>query len=311
MLASLDPHVFFRPTPPKPDAAFRWSVDVAVGSSVTVWRSQYSSDWSHTPTVDEEELALGFLSAGVADMLIGTKHVQRTPTTAAVLAMSRLRDHRVKTVDGRYANVLLRFDASMVSKVLSSMYQGARLSTLDIAPLVELSTDVGQILHQIAHAIVSGLHDRQLLMRSPKAAALLTEAALHLIFANVPHRLIGQLDRCRPGATPRHVERAIDYMHANLHLPLTITDIANAIGISDRLLQLEFRKFRDTSPIVYLRRIRLDAVHAELSQPENELPVREVALKWGFTHIGRFAAQYRDAFGLYPSETVKRTSRRR
>jgi len=95
-------------------------------------------------------------------------------------------------------------------------------------------------------------------------------------------------------------------MHANLYLPLTIIDIADAIGVSERSLQLGFRKFRNMTPAAYLRRIRLDAVHAELSRPENRLPVHEVALKWGFAHMGRFAAQYRVVFGVYPSETVKR-----
>jgi hypothetical protein len=36
-------------------------------------------------------------------------------------------------------------------------------------------------------------------------------------------------------------------------------------------------------------------VHAELSRSDNLLPVSEVALKWGFTPMGRFAAQYRAA----------------
>jgi hypothetical protein len=30
------------------------------------------------------------------------------------------------------------------------------------------------------------------------------------------------------------------------------------------------------------------------------------AFKWGFTQMGRFAAQYRARFGGYPSETVMR-----
>lgn len=84
-------------------------------------------------------------------------------------------------------------------------------------------------------------------------------------------------------------------------------DIADAIGVSDRSLHLGFRRFRNTTPAAYLRRIRLEAVHDELSLPENELPVHEVAVKWGFAHMGRFAARYRAVFGVYPSETVKRS----
>src|SRR5262249_20310696 len=139
--------------------------------------------------------------------------------------------------------------------------------------------------------------------RSHKAIALLTEATQNLIFTNVPHRLIDRLDYRPPEEGPRYIAQAIDYMHANLHLPLTMTAVAEAVGISGRSLQLAFRSFRQTTPAAYLRQIRLDAAHSELSLPENELPVREVALKWGFIHMGRFAAQYRASFGVCPSET--------
>jgi transcriptional regulator GlxA family with amidase domain len=72
------------------------------------------------------------------------------------------------------------------------------------------------------------------------------------------------------------------------------------------LLQSGFRKIHGTTPVGYLRRIRLEAAHAELSRPDNLLPVSEVAMKWGFTHMGRFASLYRSAFGLYPSDSVRR-----
>ncbi len=110
---------------------------------------------------------------------------------------------------------------------------------------------------------------------------------------------------------PRCVKAAIAFMQANLHKPLTMIDIAKASGASVRSLQAGFRLAENTTPQAYLRRIRLDAVHAELSSSENRLPVSEVALKWGFTHMGRFAAQYRAAYGLSPSERVKRVQERR
>jgi AraC-like DNA-binding protein len=248
---------------------------------------------------------MAFLSAGLVNMTVGTRRAERTPSTIALMPLSMLRQHQMKAVDGSYANVMLRFDTNLVSGVLKAMFGSAALTKLDLTPTIDLSTHTGYSLLQASRTIVSGLHGLQPLRFSPKAMALLSEAALRLVFENVPHRLIDKLDRGATDVTPRHVHRAIEYMRANLHRSLTMVDIADAVGISDRYLQLGFRRFRNTTPAMYLRQIRLEAVHAELSRPENRLPIHEVALKWGFTHMGRFAAQYRATFGVSPSETVK------
>jgi AraC-like DNA-binding protein len=250
---------------------------------------------------------MAFLGAGTADMVVGNRPVQRTTSTVALVALPMLQDHKIRTsADGNYSSVILKFDASIVARVLGAMFENATLMNLDLTPTVDLSTGTGQALQHLARTIVLGMHDPQVLMPSPKAMALLTEATLQFVFENVPHGLSRRLDRRAPDVTPRQIQQAIGYMRNNLHLPLTMIDIADAIGVSGRSLQLGFRRFRDTTPAAYLRRIRLDAVHAELSSPENELLVCEVASKWGFAHMGRFAAQYRAAFGAYPSETVKR-----
>jgi hypothetical protein len=42
-----------------------------------------SADWSYASEAIEERFAVGFLTAGAADMIVGTKHVQRTSATTA------------------------------------------------------------------------------------------------------------------------------------------------------------------------------------------------------------------------------------
>lgn len=280
-----------------------------MGPGVGVWRMQNSADWSYFCEPIRKTLVIGFLNSGFADMIIGAKNVQRTPSTAVVYALPMLRQHKIITdAHGSYSSATLEFDASLVAKVQTAMFDRSGVNELDLTPTIDLSTDTGQTLHQLAGAIFSGLHSSRLLDRSPKAMALLTEAAVQLIFESVPHRLTHLLDRRLPDATSKHVRRAIDYMRNNLHLPLTMIDIASAIGTNKRTLELGFRKFRDTTPAAYLRQIRLGAVHAELSNPGNRLSVSEVAAKWGFANLGHFAAHYRGAFGEYPSETAKRSS---
>lgn len=263
-------------------------------------------DWHYAYEKTSGELAISLLNAGKAEMLIAGQSVQRSSSEMAIVSLPMLQEQKVEAVDGRYASVTLALHTDVVTKVLSATFGSTALEDLNLVPKVDLSTSAGQILFQLVRASASGLYDG-VLARSPKASALLSEAAIQLILENVPHRLIDRLNRSPLEAPPRYIRRAVDYMRANLHLPLTIADIAGNVGISSRLLQLGFRRSHGVTPVAYLRRIRLEAIHDELSRPENMLPVSEVALKWGFTHMGRFAALYRAAFGLYPSDTVRRT----
>jgi len=300
----------YKASPPSPRQSFHWKSDIVSGPGLGVLRrNRYSAGWALAGETTDEHLHVVLPIAGVADAKIGTGTVMAPPLTALIAPASLSRYIRLCCVDGEYASVTLTFDAQVVSRVLSAMFDDVKLSKLGLAPLLDLSTGAGVTFNMLAQTIASGMLDAQRAGGSSLAMPLLFEAALRLIFEHVPHRLSFRLDRELLEVAPWHTNRAIDFIHANIHRPLTVIDIAEAVGISVRSLQAGFRQFKDTTPVAYLRRLRLQTAHTELSSPENTLPVREVALKWGFTQMGRFAAQYRGMFGVSPSETVRRAGR--
>jgi AraC-like DNA-binding protein len=312
MLATFQSHVpAFKASPPNPRESFRWKSDTVVGRGLGVLRrTRYTADWSMAAETADDRLNIVLPIVGAVEATVGTKAATALPGTALLAPFPLSRHIGVRCVGDEYASVTLLFETDVASRVLSELFGDATLSKLDLEPLMDLSTGAGAAFNLLAQTIVSGMHGEQVLERSPKAMALLTEAALRLIFKNVPHRLSYRLELEQLKVEPWHTRQAIDFMHANMHRPLTVIDIAEGVGVSVRSLQAGFRQFKDTTPVAHLRLIRLRAAHAELSSPENRLPVSEVALKWGFTQMGRFAAQYRATFGEYPSETAKRASER-
>jgi AraC-like DNA-binding protein len=58
-----------------------------------------------------------------------------------------------------------------------------------------------------------------------------------------------------------------------------------------------------------VRGVRLDRVRDELAADDPLASVTDVALRWGFSHTGRFAADYRRRFGMSPSADLGRRAR--
>jgi AraC-like DNA-binding protein len=124
------------------------------------------------------------------------------------------------------------------------------------------------------------------------------------LLAAQPHNHSAALaDAGRP-LRPRTVRRATDHVRDHFAEQLTVTDLAAAAGVSSRRLQEAFGTHLGTTPMAYLRDVRLDEVRRRLR--EGREGVTEAALACGFSHLGRFSAAYRDRFGELPSETLHR-----
>ena len=106
----------------------------------------------------------------------------------------------------------------------------------------------------------------------------------------------------------RCVRRAKEYIHAHLDRALTLCEISDHACVSARTLESAFRRQGEASPLSYAREQRLKAAHELLcnaTRSGRPVAVTEVALHFGFVHLGRFAAQYRKRFGCSPSDTLR------
>jgi transcriptional regulator GlxA family with amidase domain len=107
----------------------------------------------------------------------------------------------------------------------------------------------------------------------------------------------------RPAAiAPRDVKRTLDYIHANLEAPITLADLVAASGVPGRTLRQHFSHFKGMSPMAYLRRARFAEARNDLLRRDGRT-VTEFARRWGFDHMGRFAAGYRQLYGESPSKS--------
>ncbi len=107
-------------------------------------------------------------------------------------------------------------------------------------------------------------------------------------------------------AQPALLRRAIAFIHENAQADISLHDIAASVNVSPRSVQYSFRRYLSTTPLEYLRRVRLNRAHRELQAADPSVDtVMAIAERWGFSHAGRFSSLYKRTFGTPPSKTLR------
>jgi len=153
----------------------------------------------------------------------------------------------------------------------------------------------------------AGTADENLLTCSPLAAGHFEQLIVHGLLGFLSHSRSAALAGPARPAAPTALRRAMSFCDEHADQPISVGDIAAAARVSVRTLQDAFRTHVQTTPLGYLRRVRLDRAHRDLlAAAENgeQVTVTDVALRWGFLHLSRFAQLYRDTYGHVPSESL-------
>ncbi|ATE62087.1 AraC family transcriptional regulator [Thauera sinica] len=140
-------------------------------------------------------------------------------------------------------------------------------------------------------------------------AAQIEQMVITMLLTCQPHNYSEELAGEERSIAPAFVKRIERYSYIEEHAdePITIVDLAEHAGVSSRSIFNGFRRFRNTSPMLYLKEVRMRRVNEELKRlTPGETTVTAVAYQWGFTHLGHFTTDYKRRFGESPSQTLAR-----
>jgi AraC-like DNA-binding protein len=106
----------------------------------------------------------------------------------------------------------------------------------------------------------------------------------------------------------KSIQTACQYIMANLHKEITLTDIENAAELSQRALQYGFLKTFDKSPMRWVRDQRFLLARSLLSKARPEETVQSIIYSsCNFLHASQFSAGYKERFGELPSQTLAKS----
>jgi AraC-like DNA-binding protein len=170
---------------------------------------------------------------------------------------------------------------------------------LDNGPGRSLLSAVAYLRHELMRP--NGLAEM------PLAREQLESYVLTQILLTLPHAYSDELAAHARAPRRNRIHEIIELIQHEPDRDLSLAELADAAGVTARALQRGFKEHVGVSPTTYLRNVRLDRAHADLMAEAGSSSVTDIAMRWGFFHFGRFAQQYRERFGVVPSETVRRS----
>jgi AraC-like DNA-binding protein len=178
---------------------------------------------------------------------------------------------------------------------------------VQLRPMADFHDGSLKILHGLSSLLIGGQRGKHPLSSAPLAASLIEEAFIGSFVEAWPG--VSRVDLSSKLST-LYVKRAIEWIESHPARKIRLEDLAAAGGVSVRTLQSGFKNQLGISPLSYVIKTRLQYVHRELMQGDPHASIEDIALKWGFTHMGDFSMRYRKLFGHPPSQTQKLGRRR-
>lgn len=96
------------------------------------------------------------------------------------------------------------------------------------------------------------------------------------------------------------IQHAVKYMRETYPEGITISEIAQECGVSERYLRVLFTKYMNSSPLDYLNTIRINK-SVDLLQHSN-LSIKEICYQCGFTTPQSFSRVFKQYMGISPRD---------
>jgi AraC-like DNA-binding protein len=197
--------------------------------------------------------------------------------------------------------LVLRFEESMLAP--RGPDPGGAVFQSWAGDVIRLDSEPNRSLGRLIDYVTREAIEGRLFERTPQAAAQVENLLVSSLLATFDAR--GPASR--RDSMPEYMLRAEEFVVEHLAESLTIADIARAASASTRTLFDGFKRTHGSGPLAWMRARRLDRARTELLAAEAGVArITDVAMRWGFTHMGRFCVAYRNRFGETPRQTLHR-----
>jgi len=204
--------------------------------------------------------------------------------------------------DGPFLGIAIRIDLAVLSELLLQMDQRTRLTLIRSSEGAEATVSANPLDPALSDATVRLLE----CMNSATDATILGPQ----IIREITYRVLqgkqgGALQSLLTSDGPRmQMHRVLHRMHADYARPIDISELATEMGMSISALHHHFKALTDTSPLQYLKTVRLHK--ARMLMVQDSLGASLAAERVGYESPSQFSREFKRLFGYPPSSETQR-----
>lgn len=276
--------------------SFRFVQSSLVDDGISVSRITCSGTGVRAVSAGSPDLVAFLVRSGSLELRRGDERVRLVESGVGLLPLGEGAEIRFDDA----SLDLVSLPLTSIARLLGVEGRAVRIHAPEIVPL---SDALATYWRGLASGTVHMLGERDLYQRDLLRGQLVDA----LTAATIEAFGLSDVVEDDPTGNRETERRAIEFMQAKLGEPISVTQIAVAAGISVRGLQLLFQRSFGSTPVAYLRRLRLTGARAALRSASGATTVGSVARRFGYSNLGRFSAHYRDEFDEMPSRTLQQS----
>ena len=297
------PHRLATATPER--LRFHHSANVFKSRATTLGVIEYGTD----VTIDIED-AEHFRSYSLSLPLVGeqelSKNGERLSSNRDQGVIISPNEHQVLAISGDCRKLQVVITRAAMSESLEGLLQRPIDAPLRFESVMDAVDGAPASWWRMARYFIAELECSSELYEQAAFTRDLESSLIKGLILAQPNNYSEELREVLGVKLPHYLIRARQFIHDNAREVLHLEDLEAAAGVSRFKLFDAFRKYFALSPMAYLKKHRLGAVRQEILEQGSMRTISEIALGWGFTHLGRFSAEYRKLFDESPSQTLQR-----
>jgi|SRR5690554_657726 len=284
------------------DASINASMFYRKIGGVGLGRMSYGADVVVEPDVFHDFLLLQMPIRGSEEISIGGERVLCTPKNFGIInssVKSKIR-HSSDT-----EKLIVRIDQRLIDRCCQQVLGYTINKNVEFSPLMPLDNNLYCEWVQMISWIYGVAS-----MNGSLSSVLTSQIESCLVNVLLSTQINNYSEEIHNDAvlvSPSFIKKVEEYVQENAQKPITINDMAEYSGVSCRSLFNGFKKYKNVTPMRYLKEIRLQKVYEDLKSGQvGRDTVTEIAFKWGFSHLGHFSQDYKRRFYEAPSDTLLR-----